>query len=138
MTQTITKMAEDLGVRSDTLRFYERSGLITSTSRTQGGYRLYEDDVADRVRFIKRAQRSGLRLREIAELLNVMDEGNCPCGHTADLVERRLLEVDAELRDLEQLRANLVRLQQDNHACRTSTPTEWSCQITSPSRGGDA
>jgi DNA-binding transcriptional MerR regulator len=53
---------------------------------------IYEDSVADRVRFIKGAQRSGLRLQEIAELLKVMDEGNCPCGHTADLDERRIVE----------------------------------------------
>lgn len=61
----------------------------------------------------------GLRLREIVELRSVMDEGNCPCGHTADLVERRIVEVDAEIHDLRTLKANLVQLKQDNEACRT-------------------
>jgi DNA-binding transcriptional MerR regulator len=65
MAVTITQLAGELGVRSDTLRFYERSGLIPSAGRTEGGYRLYDDTVADRVRFIKAAQRSGLRLREM-------------------------------------------------------------------------
>jgi DNA-binding transcriptional MerR regulator len=90
MVLTITDLAAELGVRSDTLRYYERSGLIPSAGRTPGGYRLYGSEVADRVRFIKSAQRSGLRLRDIEELLAIMDDGNCPCGHTADLVERRL------------------------------------------------
>ena len=64
-----------------------------------------------------------------------MDEGNCPCGHTADLVQRRIVEVDAEIHDLNVLRTNLVRLMQDNDACRTSEVDAWSGQILS-SRGG--
>ena len=138
MAVTITQLAGELGVRSDTLRFYERSGLIPSAGRTEGGYRLYEDTVADRVRFIKAAQRSGLRLREIVELLGIMDEGTCPCGYTADLVQRRIVEVDAEIHDLNVLRANLVRLMQDNDACRTSEVDAWSCEILSSREGGDA
>jgi DNA-binding transcriptional MerR regulator len=94
MVLTITDLAAELGIRSETLRYYERTGLISSAGRTPGGYRLYGSDVADRVRFIKSAQRSGLRLRDIDELLVIMDAGNCPCGHTADLVEKRLAEVD--------------------------------------------
>jgi DNA-binding transcriptional MerR regulator len=84
MALTITEMAARLGVRSDTLRYYERTRLISSAGRTSGGYRVYDDNVVDRVRFIKAAQRSGLRLRSIAELLAISDNGNCPCGHTAD------------------------------------------------------
>lgn len=94
--------------------------------------------MAGGVRFIKAAQRSGLRLREIVELLGMMDEGTCPCGHTADLVQRRIVEVDAEIHDLNVLRANLVRLMQDNEACRTSEVDAWSWEILSSRRGGDA
>ena len=138
MTLTITKLAAQLGVGSGTLRYYERSGLITSAGRTEGGYRLYDASVVDRVRFIKAAQRSGLRLRAIVEMLHIMDEGNCPCGHTADLVERRIAEVDAEIHDLQTLKANLVHLKETNETCRTSAVDMWSCQITSHQRGGDA
>ena len=136
MTQTITDLAAELGVRSDTLRFYERSGLISSAGRTPGGYRLYGSDVADRVRFIKSAQRSGLRLRDIEELLVVMDAGNCPCGHTAELVDRRLSEVDQEIARLEALRASLVQLRDRNEACLTSSVEAWSCLVTTP-KGGE-
>jgi len=76
--------------------------------------------------------------RDIAELLTIMDEGNCPCGHTADLIGRRIGQVDGEIHDLETLRANLVRLQWENEAARPLTLDAWSCQITSSQRGGDA
>jgi DNA-binding transcriptional MerR regulator len=134
MALTITDLAAELGVRSDTLRYYERSGLIPSAGRTPGGYRLYDSEVADRVRFIKSAQRSGLRLRDIEELLVVMDAGNCPCGHTAALVDRRLSEVGEEIARLESLRSSLVRLRQRNDACRTSSVGAWSCLVTTPER----
>jgi DNA-binding transcriptional MerR regulator len=137
MVLTITDLAAELGVRSDTLRFYEREGLISSAGRTPGGYRLYGSDVADRVRFIKSAQRSGLRLRDIEELLVVRDAGNCPCGHTADLVEKRLAEVDEEIVRLQSLRSSLVRLQARNDTCRTSSLDAWSCLVTTSEIGGE-
>jgi DNA-binding transcriptional MerR regulator len=138
MALTITEMAKELGVRPDTLRYYERTGLISSAGRTSGGYRVFEDNVADRVRLIKAAQRSGLRLRSIAELLTVADSGNCPCGHTADLVKQRIAEVDAQIDHLLALRDNLVRVEQDNEACHSSPVGVWTCNFTAPERGGDS
>jgi DNA-binding transcriptional MerR regulator len=138
MALTITEMAARLGVRSDTLRYYERTRLISSAGRTSGGYRVYDDNVVDRVRFIKAAQRSGLRLWSIAELLAISDSGNCPCGHTADLVRQRIAEVDAEINDLQALRDKLVRLGQENEACRTLSVAAWSCRFTSSEKGGEA
>ena len=134
MARTITEMAKELGVRPDTLRFYERSGLICSAGRTPGGYRIYDDAIADRVRFIKAAQRSGLRLRSIAELLAISDAGNCPCGHTAKLVKERIAEVDEEIERLHTLRDNLARLEKDNDACRAAT-NAWTCEVSLPGDG---
>jgi DNA-binding transcriptional MerR regulator len=81
-TVTVSTLARQVGVGPDTIRYYERVGLLPTPTRTPAGYRRYDDDIADRVRFIKGAQRLGLRLREIAELLQVRDRGGCPCGHT--------------------------------------------------------
>lgn len=138
MALTITELAAELNVASDTLRYYERSGLIPSAGRTAAGYRLYDPATADRVRFIKDAQRSGLRLREIAELLAIMDGGNCPCGHTAAIVERRITEVDDEITRLKTLRANLARLKENNDSCRASSVQRWRCQVLESCEGGDA
>lgn len=64
MVLTITELASELNVASDTLRYYERSGLIPSAGRTAAGYRLYDPATADRVRFIKDAQRSAASASE--------------------------------------------------------------------------
>ena len=109
-TVTVSTLARQVGVGPDTIRYYERVGLLPTPTRTPAGYRRYDDDIADRVRFIKGAQRLGLRLREIAELLQVRDRGGCPCGHTQALVEWRVAELDAELVRLAGLRADLARL----------------------------
>jgi DNA-binding transcriptional MerR regulator len=130
MTLTITELASELDVRSDTLRYYERTGLIDSAGRTAANYRLYDEVTVERVRFIKDCQRSGLRLKDIAELLTVMDQGNCPCGHTAEIVASRITEVNRELAGMRSLRARLLRLQRDNENCRSSSVAEWRCGVT--------
>ncbi len=109
-TLTVSMLATRAGVPADTVRYYDRAGLLRPVARTPAGYRLYGEDAADRLRFIKGAQRLGLRLREVAELLAVRDRGACPCGHTQALVEHRLGEVDAEVARLVDLRAELTRV----------------------------
>jgi len=73
-----------------------------------GSQRLYNQASVSRLRLIKGAQRAGLRLREIGELLQVADQGQCPCGHTETLLRKRLAEVRAELDRLRALEADLV------------------------------
>jgi DNA-binding transcriptional MerR regulator len=107
-TLTVSILAKRVGVPADTIRYYDRAGLLAPSARSAAGYRLYDEDAADRLRFIKGAQRLGLRLREIAELLAVRDRGACPCGHTQALVLRRVAEIDAEVTRLVDLRGELV------------------------------
>jgi DNA-binding transcriptional MerR regulator len=109
-TLTVSMLAKRTGVPADTIRYYQRAGLLLTPARTPAGYRLYGDDTAERLRFIKGAQRLGLRLREIAELLAVRDRGACPCGHTRALLDRRVGELDAEIARLVELRAELTRV----------------------------
>ncbi|HLK44460.1 MAG TPA: MerR family transcriptional regulator [Acidimicrobiales bacterium] len=134
MTLTITELAAELDVRSDTLRYYERAKLIGSAGRTSSNYRLYDEATAERVRFIKQCQRSGLRLKDILELLAVMDQGNCPCGHTAEIVTARLDAVDRELESLRALRGRLRRLQRDNEGCRATSGADWACAVAAKGR----
>jgi MerR family Zn(II)-responsive transcriptional regulator of zntA len=100
-TITISELAGSMGLRADTLRYYERIGLLKPAERSDAGYRLYDDASAQRLRFIKGLQRMGLHLGDIKELLDVRDRGGCPCGHTEVLVERRLAEVQAEIQQME-------------------------------------
>jgi DNA-binding transcriptional MerR regulator len=128
-TMTITDLAESQGLRSDTLRYYERVGLLRPAGRTTAGYRLYDAAATERLRFIKGLQRMGLRLADIKELLAVRDRGGCPCGHTAVVVERRLAELDAEIEQLEALRGELVGLRRRNAECTDASAPRWSCAI---------
>jgi DNA-binding transcriptional MerR regulator len=127
MTHTISVLAESLGVTPDTVRYYERLGLLAAPARSPSGYRLYGEEATQRLRFIRGAQRMGLRLGDIKELLQVRDRGQCPCGHTEALVSRRLAEVDAEIAQLKAIRRQLVELRTRNEACLDESAASWSC-----------
>jgi MerR family transcriptional regulator, mercuric resistance operon regulatory protein len=121
---TVSGLASRVGVSPDAVRYYERLGLLAAPARSAAGYRRYDEGAVQRPRFVKGAQRVGLRLREIAELLQVVDRGQCPCGHTEALLRERLAEVDAELARLGALRGELVRLlaQAPGEACTVERP----------------
>ena len=73
MALTVSALADTVGLSADTVRYYERVGLLPPPARSAAGYRLYDQDAVGRLRLIKGAQRAGLRLREIGELLQVAD-----------------------------------------------------------------
>jgi DNA-binding transcriptional MerR regulator len=98
-------------VPAKTLRFWESEGLLHEPPRTPGGYRDYRPEALDRVAFIRHAKVAGLTLREIGEILAIRDEGRAPCEHVAELVGERLAEVEQRLRELEETRGQLRRLQ---------------------------
>jgi DNA-binding transcriptional MerR regulator len=137
MTQTISAYAAALGLSADALRYYERLGLLPAPPRTAAGYRLYDDEAAERINFICGAKRMGLRLADIKELLDIRDRGQCPCGHTKAVVERRLADVNAEIHQLTAVRAQLLALRRRNDDCFDSAAGEWSCVVW-PEKGGEA
>ncbi len=106
----MSKLAEEAGTSPDTVRYYERIGLLPETERSASGYRLYGEEAVERLRFIKRAQRFGLRLEAIGELLDVRRRGLCPCGHTRRLLEERVAELDEEMSSLARLRADIAEM----------------------------
>ena len=104
---TVSSLGARVGLSADTIRYYERIRLLPQARRSPAGYRLYEEDAVERLRFIKGAQRFGLRLEEIR------DRGACPCGHTQMLLRRRIAEVDQELARLGALRSELSGMIED-------------------------
>jgi DNA-binding transcriptional MerR regulator len=106
----IGEVAGAAGVTADTIRYYEREGLLPAPDRTASGYRAYDGAAVDRLRFIQGAQRLGLRLGDIRDLLAVRDTGTCPCEPAEDLLTRRLAEVDAEIARLTALRTDMARM----------------------------
>jgi len=109
MTLRSGELADLAGVNVETLRYYERRGLIDAPSRTLGGHRTYDDDTVALIGVIKAAQRLGFTLDEVAELL---EAGRRP-HPTPALRERavaKLAEVDQKLTDLATIRASLEQV----------------------------
>jgi DNA-binding transcriptional MerR regulator len=132
----VGELAEAVGVASDTIRYYERAGLLPPPQRTPAGYRTYGAEAVDRVKFIQGAQRLGLRLRDVADLLAVRDTGVCPCEPAEQLLRRRLTELDAEMARLTALRGEMVAMIDalPSPVCPPPTPGTW-CPPTT--EGGD-
>ena len=105
---TVGQLAARTGVRADTVRYYEREGLLPVPQRTEGEHRRYGRADVDRLLFIRGAQRLGLRLAEIRELLAVRDTGACACEPAEGLLRRHVAEIDKEMDRLAALRAELL------------------------------
>lgn len=139
MALTVSKLATEAGVRPDTVRYYERAGLLPPAARSTSGYRMYGEEAVDRLRFIKGVQSFGLRLREVRDLLEVMDRGLCPCGHTEGLVRSRITELDEEIGRLRDVRKRLVRLAEEfpAGACPDPGSGRWPCEEEFIRKGGE-
>lgn len=109
----IGTVAKESGVPIKTIRYYEELGLLKSSGRTEGGFRLFEADVFTRLHFIKRAQTLGLSLAEIKEFLNIHDEGKLPCEHIKIQLENRVKAIDEQIRQLLILKQDLQGILSD-------------------------
>lgn len=105
---TVGKLGLRTGVTSDTVRFYERAGLLGIAQRSASGYRLYGAADVDRVRFIRRARDLGFSLEEVAQLLALSDGQGAP--HIRELAEKRLSEMDRRLEEITRVREALLTL----------------------------
>ena len=136
MVATISQVASEVGVRPDTIRYYERVGLLPLPDRSSNGYRSYGEKDVERLRFIRGAQRLGLKLRDIGELLAIRDKGVCPCGHTAKLVNKRLADLDAQIASLKRLRGEMARLSETLPSDSVADDQPWPCDVQFIRAGG--
>ena len=127
---TIGELAKAAGVNVETIRFYQRKGLLLEPERPYGGIRRYHAADLTRVRFVKSAQRLGFSLDEIAELLK-LDDGT-HCDEASILAQHKLRDIHEKLADLKRMEAVLTRLVDACH----SRQGDVSCPlITSLQRG---
>ncbi len=121
------------GIRTQTIRFYEKRGLLPAAQRAANGYRVYDQEAVDRVQFIQRAQAAGLTLAEIGGILDVRAGGRTPCAHVSDLLDAKLQEVDQRMAELAVLRADLTALVDRSHNLDpTECPPGDICHILQP------
>ncbi len=116
----IGEIAERAGVNIQTVRYYERRGLLVPASRTRSGYRMYRRAEVSRLRFIKRAQDMGFSLEEIAELLELRVRHAAACGDVEAKAREKIRVVEARVRELERMKRSLESLVA---ACERREPT---------------
>ena len=104
----IGEVAKRTGVGIETLRFYERQGLLGRPARTESGYRLYDESVVEQLGFIRQAQTLGFSLAEIARITSESHAGHSPCAEVREIVRTRLAELDERLAELKRYRRELA------------------------------
>ena len=125
MPLTISNVAREAGVNVQTLRYYERRGILEEPARTPAGYRQYDPETVTRIRFIKRAQDLGFTLDEVNELLDLRVDHGAACGAVETKARETVARVEEKLRQLSRMRDVLRDLVE---ACERRRKTE-DCPI---------
>ncbi len=127
----IGKVARETGLSIHAIRFYEREGLLKEPVRSEGGYRLFDQDGIRDLKFISKAQELGFSLTEIRELLVLRRTSPQGCSHVRDLLKQGLQRVEEKIRDLTRLQDELnAALQKCNRDLkRSGHRTEKSCPV---------
>ena len=118
---TIGKLAKQCGVGVETIRFYEREGLILQPERKPSGYRLYPQEAVDQVHFIRQAKDLGFSLKEIRELLDLRLDGKQACDEVRSLAEAKIADIEEKIALLQRMRTTLGELVV---ACKSNKKTE--------------
>ncbi|MCW7764352.1 Zn(2+)-responsive transcriptional regulator [Photorhabdus luminescens] len=123
----IGQLAKLANVTPDTVRFYEKQGMMEHQNRTEGGYRLYTDQDLQRLRFIRYAKQLGFTLEAITELLSIrVDPAHHTCEESKQIVDSRLMEVEEKLFEMRKMRDSLKML---SDACCGSSHISTYCSI---------
>ena len=126
----IGELAKQGDVSTKTVRYYESIGLLQIPERSESGYRIYTDAAVERLRFIRDAKASGLSLNEIMSVLELKEAGQGSCADTAELLERHLEEIDAQIARLHAARAGLASLAERGRSLDPASCTDPNrCQV---------
>ena len=104
----IGEVSKRSGVGIETLRFYEKSGLLSRPGRTYSGYRIYNEDVLERIAFIKQAQVLGFTLDEIKQIIDDKQKGMSPCLEVREIVRQRLEDLNERIAQMIRYRDELT------------------------------
>ena len=112
----ISEMARLAGVGVETVRYYERTGLLPSPSRTHGRYRSYDDDDLARLRFIRRAKKLGFQLDEVAQLLALRQDESTSCAEVARRAHEKVADLERRMTEMGSIRRALLSLAESCNA----------------------
>jgi DNA-binding transcriptional MerR regulator len=108
-TAKIGQVADETGLSIDTIRFYEKQGLLKPSVRSEGGFRLFELSEIEALKFVRKAQELGFSLTEIRELLILRSDNVPTCSHVKELLEHKLDGVEQKISELQDLKRSLKR-----------------------------
>jgi MerR family transcriptional regulator, copper efflux regulator len=132
-------LAKATGVSPDTIRHYERVGVLPRASRTESGYRLYPASAAERVLVVRRALHIGFTLAELAEVLKSRDAGGVPCHRVYKLAQEKLTDITANIESLRQTQRDLRKMLDDwEHRMGQTVPGQRSNLLHSLTGNADA
>lgn len=121
------ELARQVGVSTDTLRHYERLGLLPIPPRTSGGYRNYSPQALKRASLIRRALGVGLSLSDLKTILKIRDQGGIPCQSVRNLADSKLRQLEQQVTDLVAMRDQLRRVLRSWNKSLARTPKgEWA------------
>ena len=107
---SIGRLAQETGIHLETVRYYERRGLLSKPPRTTSGYRIFPTEAIRRLRFIKRAQDLGFSLREIRELLELRVSSGAESAEIRRRTEAKIVDIEGKVRTLNSMRKALQKL----------------------------
>ncbi len=103
----IGELAKLVDTSAKAIRFYEDEGLLPPAQRAENGYRVYTPDDMERLRFIRSARNLGFSLNDLHEILALRERGEAPCRYVVNLIDHKRSEIDAHIRQLHELQAEL-------------------------------
>ena len=107
---TIGGLSERTGVNIETIRYYERIGLIPPPLRSEGRHRLFDDGLAQRLQFVRRARELGFSIEEIRALLRLVNQGGLACSEAKNITVSHLAEIRGKIADLKKLERVLLQM----------------------------
>ena len=122
---SIGQLAKQAAVGVETVRFYEREGLLAEPERRQSGYRQYQHDTVDRLLFIRRAKELGFNLKEIKELLSLRVDKDKTCADVRQQAEAKITDIEERIRSLQRMKRARVKV---TRQCSGRGPTS-ECPI---------
>jgi len=122
----IGQVAKRTGVGIETIRFYEREGLINKPGRLESGYRQFSEEAVKRIYFIRRAKELGFSLKEIRELLALRVSSKATCGQVKLKTDAKIKEIEIKIKDLQRVGKSLLEL---SEACSNNNASVADCPI---------
>src|SRR6266446_5567074 len=140
----IGQVAQETGLSIDTIRFYEKQGLLRRSARTEGGFRLFGSHDIQSLKFVRKAQELGFSLGEIRELQILRADHVPACSHVKELLDQKLVAVEQKIEELQKLEHSLkLALRKCKRGLKTTVPGHEGCcpvleQISRAARLGDS